>query len=313
MLALDVHQHLWPEALIAALARRTSPPRLQRAGAGWSLRVAGEPPHPFDPADHDPDARAACVRADGIDLALVALSSPLGIEALPGEEAAPLLEAHHAGILELGAPFALWGALALDDPRPAAVDDLLDAGAAGVSLPAAALAGREGLEHVGPVLERLAERDAPLLVHPGPAPWRRPAPVDAAAPAWWPALTRYITEMHEAWVAFLVHGRPAHPSLRVVFAMLAGAAPLHGERLAARGGPAWAVHDPLAYYDVSSYGVRMVDAMVRSVGIDQLVWGSDRPVAEPPDLAALGPAAVAALQSANPARALGRLQAGVPA
>ena len=313
MLAVDVHQHLWPEALIAALARRTAPPRLLREGTGWTLRIAGEPPHPFDPADHDPVARAARVREDGLDRALVAISSPLGIEALPPEEAVPLLDAHHTGILELGAPFGLWGALALDDPDPAAIDALLDAGAVGVSLPAAAVATREGLEHAGRLLARLADRDAALLIHPGPAPWRRPAPVDPGAPDWWPALTRYVTEMHEAWVAFLAYGRPAHPTLRVVFAMLAGAAPLHGERLAARGGPPGAVHDPLAFYDVSSYGIRAVDAMVRAVGIDQLLWGSDRPVAEPPGLAALGPAALAALQAANPARALPRLHGPVTA
>ena len=42
--------------------------------------------------------------------------------------------------------------------------------------------------------------------------------------------------MQAAWHAFAVWGRPAHPRLRVCFAMLAGLAPLHRERLVARGG-----------------------------------------------------------------------------
>ena len=71
--------------------------------------------------------------------------------------------------------------------------------------------------------------------------------------------------------------------------MLAGGAPLHAERLAVRGGPADAVHDELTFFDVSSYGPRTVDAMLRVVGADRLVHGSDRPVAEPPLLGALGP------------------------
>ena len=86
--------------------------------------------------------------------------------------------------------------------------------------------------------------------------------------------------------------------------MLAGAAPLQSERLAARGGPAGAVHDELAWFDVSSYGPQAVDAMLRTIGVDRLVLGSDRPVADPPALAALGPAVRHAIAHVNPARIL---------
>jgi hypothetical protein len=309
--AIDVHQHLWPEALIAALARRRTPPRLYRSGGQWTLRLTGEPACHVDLDDHDPDARAAAVHADGLGRVLICLSSPLGIEALPAEEAVALLAAFHEGVLELGAPFGLWGAVALEDPRPSAVDALLAAGAVGLSVPAGALATRRGLGHLAPLLARLEALGAPLLVHPGPAPWRPPSAGDPAAPGWWPALTRYVTEMHEAWFAFLAWGSDAHPRLRVVFAMLAGGAPLHAERLAGRGGSAAAAHSRSTFYDVSSYGPRAVDAMVRAVGIDQLVLGSDRPVVAPPALVALGPAAERAIRQTNPARLLGPVR--VPA
>jgi hypothetical protein len=85
--------------------------------------------------------------------------------------------------------------------------------------------------------------------------------------------------------------------------MLAGGAPLHAERLAARGGPAHAaLNDPLASFDVSSYGARAVDAMLRIVGVDRLLLGSDRPVVAPPALESLGAAVRHALAEANPAR-----------
>ena len=74
-------------------------------------------------------------------------------------------------------------------------------------------------------------------------------------------------------------GRAAHPRLRVLFAALAGLAPLHAERLAARGGPADAAHDPLVFYDTSSYGPAALAAMRAAVGPDALVHGSDRPYA----------------------------------
>lgn len=285
----DIHQHFWPEGLLSSLARRTVLPRLRD---GW-LELPGEPPSSFDPHDHDPAQRAALAAADGLQRVLIAPSSPLGLEALPDAE--PLLDAFHAGVLELGPPFELWAGLVLADPSPERVDALLDLGAAGLCLPAGALASRAGLHALGPALERLAARDAALFVHPGPAQ----AP---DAPAWWPALNGYVAEMAAAWHAWAAWGRAEHPRLRVVFAMLAGLAPLHAERLEARGGPSDAVHDRLTAFDTSSYGPRAADAMLRAVGVDRLLYGSDRPVVAPQDLAALGPAAEHALTVVNPQR-----------
>jgi predicted TIM-barrel fold metal-dependent hydrolase len=111
--------------------------------------------------------------------------------------------------------------------------------------------------------------------------------------------------MHQAWFAWAAWGRADHPRLRIVWAMLAGGAPLHAERLTARGGPG--VQDPLSYYDVSSYGPRAIDAMVRVVGIEPLVYGTDRPVVEPASLAALGEAAQEAITALNPSRLLHRV------
>jgi hypothetical protein len=118
-------------------------------------------------------------------------------------------------------------------------------------------------------------------------------------------MTRYVADMNAAWHAFAAFGRTSHPQLRVVFAMLAGGAPLHAERLAARGGPTAAVADDRLFYDTSSYGVRTIDALVRCVGIDQLVHGSDRPVVDASSPSLLGPAAREAMVSANVARLLG--------
>jgi predicted TIM-barrel fold metal-dependent hydrolase len=307
MIKTDVHQHLWSERLLALLAARTRPPLLRRVGGDWVLRLDGEPEVTMDPAAHDPDSRAGELREAGIDRGLVCLSSPLGIESLPPEEAVPLLHAHNDDTLALDAPFGAWGALALGlgDAGADAVDGLLDRGAVGISLPAAALATRTGLARCAQVLERLERRSRPLLVHPGPAPWgARPRGADDV-PGWWPALTDYVAQMSAAWHAFVAWGRPAHPELRVVFAMLAGGAPLHLERLDARGGPVDAAHDPGLFYDTSSYGARAIDAMVRSVGIDQLVHASDRPVVEPRGAPPLGDAAEAAMLVANPERLLG--------
>jgi hypothetical protein len=297
MPAIDVHQHLWPEPLLRALSLRHDAPRLVRRREGWALRLRGEPEALIDLADHEPGRRAALVRADGLDRALVAPSVPLGIEALPTAEAEPLLAAYHEGAEALPEELGAWAAVALADPDPPALEALLDAGFAGACVSADALAGPDGFDRLGPVLELLERRDAPLFVHPGPAP----AADVGRMPAWWSALTGYVASMQAAWHAFAVWGRPAHAGLRVCFAMLAGLAPLQRERLVARGGSA--PNDPDVFLDVSSYGGRAVDAVLREVGVDRLVEGSDRPVIGVTDLG-LGDAVRTALRERNPARLL---------
>jgi hypothetical protein len=155
------------------------------------------------------------------------------------------------------------------------------------------------------VLETLERRGAPLFVHPGPAPARA-----VAVPGWWPALTDYVATMQTAWHAFALWGRAAHPGLRVCFAMLAGLAPVQRERLVARGGPA--TSDPDVFLDVSSYGARAVDAVLREVGVDRLVHGSDRPVVSVAELP-FGDAVRTALRQRNPARLLSTVTTEVPA
>jgi hypothetical protein len=112
----------------------------------------------------------------------------------------------------------------------------------------------------------------------------------------------YVQQMHAAWFAFRTHGRPAHPTLRVCFAILAGLASLHGERLLARGGERGVV-DPDAFLEVSSYGTRAIDATLRVLGVDVLVNGSDRPYCTPA-VPELGDAVTSALRRSNPLRLL---------
>ena len=233
-------------------------------GAGCASSSPGSRPAPCKPPTTIP-RRGPTRRRARASIASSSRSRPRsGSRRCRAAEAAPLLDAFNRGILELGGPFELWAAA----QTPAELDALLDAGARGLTLPAAALIdGRADA-----LLDRLEARDAPLFVHPGPV-----AAGSADAPAWWPAMTDYVAQMSAAWHAFAGWGRPRHPRLRVVFAMLAGCGPLHAERLAARGGPAEAIHDPLVWFDSSSYGARTLDSMLRMVGVDRLVHGSDRP------------------------------------
>lgn len=298
---VDVHQHLWGAAFIDALRRRTAPPRLD----GWTLHLAGEAPYGVDPADHDLDRRADLAAGDGLDLVLTSLSSPMGVEWLPPGEAAPLLAAYHEDAAALPAPFRAWAAAGLAAIDAAALAHDLDRDLVGLQVPATALLDPAGYDRCAPLLTLLEDRDLPLFVHPGAAPASASGPVPEAGrtPGWWPALVPYVAQMHAAWFAFRAFGRARHPRLRVCFALLAGLAPLHGERLAARGGGRGEI-DTGAFVETSSYGPRAVDATIRALGVDTIMLGSDRPYASAPTDFGLGVAAEHAIRTANPHRLL---------
>jgi len=288
MIRIDVHQHMWTEPLVQALADRDEFPFVRHEHGLTVLFLASERPYVIDLPAEGPARRAALLERDGLDRALLCLSSPLGIESLPREQSLPLIDAYHDGALSLGGPFGVWGAVALDRLDPDDVDRALARGCVGLSVPAGAFRGVEAISRLRPLLARLEEHGAPLLIHPGPGSGWGASPAVARTslgdPLWWPALTRYVGEMHAAWLAFLTAGRVDHPRLRVVFSMLAGLAPLHAERLSSRGGPSLHAPDPLVFYETSSYGPSAVRMLEEVVGCDQLLYGSDRPIVEPSEL-----------------------------
>jgi 6-methylsalicylate decarboxylase len=283
MSRVDVHQHLWSEPLVAALSERRELPFIREESGLEVLYLAHERPYVIERASEARERRAALVERDGLDRALLCLSSPLGIEALPRAQAQPLLDAYHEGALALGEPFEVWGAIALDDADPADVGATLDRGCIGLSMPAGAIASVDALSRLHGILARLEQRGAPLLVHPGPGP--RPLRVARECrlddPLWWPALTGYVADMQAAWLAYLTAGRARHPRLRVLFTMLAGLAPLHAERLTSRGAPSPQLWDPQIFYETSSYGAATARLLQDAVGSQQVLYGSDRPVVDP--------------------------------
>jgi predicted TIM-barrel fold metal-dependent hydrolase len=274
---VDVHQHIWTHELLDALSERNRLPFVRRTDGLAVLHCAGEQAWAIDLESETAETRAELAHADGLDRVLIAPSSPIGIEALPREEAQTLIDAHMAGVESLGSQFAPWGPIALDHPDPEDVDALLARGCVGITLPAGTLAGPDALREIEPVLARAETLQTTVFVHPGPARGS-----SLSEPLWWAALTDYVSQMQAAWLTFATLGRRRHPRLRILFAILAGGAPLHAERLAARGGPPLELRDPLTFYETSSYGPAAIEALARQVGPDQLVYGSDRGVIDPP-------------------------------
>jgi len=288
--AIDIHQHLWPPELIDALRSRRSAPRLD----GWTLILDGEPPYQVNPDDHDPVRRRALDQTRTV----LGLSSPLGIEDLPPDEAAPLLAAWHDGAGRLRPEFDAWASVGWIDPD---LDDLakrLTDGFAGLQLPATWLSTPADLERLSDTFAVAATADRPVFVHPGPAA----AAHDDSRPSWWAAVVDYPSQLSAAWWSWHAAGRTLFPDLRICFAAGAGLAPVHHERYLARGGRPLVV-DQHTFIDTSSYSRQGVDSLIRVLGVDPIVIGSDRPygVAFETDQ---GDAAATAFRYTNPLRLL---------
>jgi 6-methylsalicylate decarboxylase len=244
----DVHQHLWPPPLVAALRARRRPPRLR----GDVLELQ-EGSFRVDPSEHELERRLALLDRDEIDVAVVSLPPTLEWEQHPD-----LAAAYHEGIREVGDAAA--GRL-----LPLACGACLE-GFAGACVSApAAVAG------LGSLPDELERAGQVLFVHPGP-----PGPPPAGAPPWWTALTGYTAQMQAAYLAWLVDGAGRHPRLPVVFAILAGGAPIQLERLRSRA--AAVAGRPNLYLETASYGRRALALCLETAGLGQLLYGSDAPV-----------------------------------
>jgi predicted TIM-barrel fold metal-dependent hydrolase len=283
----DVHQHLWPEPFLGALRARREPPLVR---AGELVTVEGV--FSFDPGVHDAERRLRELDALGIDVAIVSLQPSLGVEALPQAERDDLEERWLAGTLEL--VDAAGGRLLAFAPWR--VRD----GFVGTSVGASVLLGDAPREHV------LAEVDARaglLFVHPDVM-----APTPPGHPNWWQWIAGYTGQMQQAYLAWVGGLRGRYPRIRIVFAILAGGAPVQHERLVHRGLDLRTAEDPNTLFDTASYGRNAIELCLAAVGAERLLYGSDTPVVDPrPTLTAvraLDGSAAHLLQTANPARLL---------
>jgi hypothetical protein len=291
--AIDVHQHLWTPEFVERLRARTQVPYLR----GWTLHTAAEAPYEVDPQAHDVARRIAADHEAEVGAACLSLSAPLGIEDLPRPQASLLIDAWHRGVAELPDHFKAWASVPTDEPDVAALHTLLaDEKFVGLQLPATSVASPHAWERVSALLVAAEVAGKPVLIHPGA---ERARPLRGPVPGWWAPVVGYVAQMHAAWWSWQAFGgRDLFGDLRLVFAAGAGLAPVHSERHLRRGGTDRPV-DPNVYVDTSGYGPRGLDALVRVLGIDALVLGSDRPYAEPiADF--LGLAATHALRVRNP-------------
>jgi predicted TIM-barrel fold metal-dependent hydrolase len=124
------------------------------------------------------------------------------------------------------------------------------------------------------VLDELERTGSVLFVHPGPSP----AP--SLAPMWWTAVVGYTSQMQAAYVSWISTGIDRWPELRVLFAILAGGAPIQLERLRSRGFDVRRALGAKLFLDTASYGRHALELSLATYGGRALVFGSDAPVTD---------------------------------
>ncbi|MDH4346076.1 MAG: amidohydrolase, partial [Thermoleophilia bacterium] len=245
---------------------------------------------PLDLAAHDPERRLALLDRDEIDVAVLSLQPSLGIDALARAEREELelawVEGIRSLIAESGGRFRAFAPWRVAD------------GFSGTSVGTSALLDPEAAPDL------LAEVDAAagvLFVHP-----EAQDSVPAGRPEWWNWTAGYTAQMQRAYLAWLADGRDRLPSIRIVFAILAGGAPVQHERLVHRGVDVRSALDPNTLFDTASYGRRAIELCIETFGVERLVYGSDTPVIDTqPTLDAvrgLGDSVLQILQADTPRR-----------
>lgn len=260
MTSFDLHQHLWPPPFVDALRSRSAPPMLR-----GSTLTTTEGSFDLDLRVHDPEQRVAALDRDGVDVGVLSLQPTLGAERLGRAERDELELVWVDGIRDVvRAAAGRFRALA-----PSRVVD----GFAGTSVGGSALLD---LDRHATLLAEVGAAGCVLFVHP-----EAEAAHDPRRPPWWSWAAGYTGQMQRAYLAWLGGGRERHPSLRVVFAILAGGAPFLLERLSHRGVEVRSALDPGVYLDTATHGRRAIELCIETFGAGQLVYGSDTPVVDP--------------------------------
>jgi aminocarboxymuconate-semialdehyde decarboxylase len=285
---VDLHFHYTPAFFLDEI-RRENPWAKSLTGSGESLRMRfGGLEIPLSPEHWDVGRMLSRMDALGIDLAAASPSPLLFHSQWPAEQVAPLHRRINEALAELArehpSRFAPLGAVPLQDPERAVVEleRCMELGLAGVEIETQV--GGRNLDDPGlqPFFARAAELGAVVFLHPFAV-----LGGDRMRSFYLSNLVGNPTETAIA-IASLIFGGvlERYPGLKIVCAHGGGSTPAlcgrwdHGARVR----PELAHLEVLPsealrrfYFDSLTHSPRALELLVRSVGADRVVLGSDYP------------------------------------
>ena len=287
MMIVDFHNHYYPEAYLAELARGGTRARLERSNGRMLLHYPGD--YNVVVAGHrDLDERIRAMDAAGIDLQVISLTTP-GVhieERARGIELARIVnDAFADAAKQYDGRFAPLAALPLQDPEAAVaeLDRAVSIGLRGALLFSNINGRTLDEEEYFPLFRRIAELGVPALIHP-----TNPALLGPLESYRLTALLGFLFDTTTAVTRLVLAGVLERlPDLRLVAGHLGGTLPYLAERVE-RG---WEVypelHDRLPrspkeyfsriYLDTVNYNPAVLRLGLEFAGADHLVFGSDYP------------------------------------
>jgi aminocarboxymuconate-semialdehyde decarboxylase len=331
MIAFDAHAHvIVPELLRDSAPRETWRPRVDRREGGQVVELAGREivsaVHEFVELDGILAHRAA----HGIDGVLLCPWVPLLFYDVPAAEGRERCRLQNGGLASLRTRepdrVAVLGAVPLQDPDLAAVElhELMGGGFAGVEITASVNGSYLGDPRFEPFWAAAEECDALVFVHPTTRGFAAPAFAERYL---WNLVGNPMETTLAAAHLILTGTMERHRRLRVLLAHGGGAVVAlggrlrHGQEHIEAAGPPPAAPEQAAdavirrfLFDTVTHDPQLLADLVRHVGADRVLLGSDYPfdMADPDPVATvraagLDNAAHAAVLHANAERELRRV------
>lgn len=288
---IDVHTHYLPEPYIDRLRERNRGVRIEdRDGQPFVVHTTGS--FPLFEGFRDPRARVEWMAARGIDYTLASVSTPNPNEGpFSIEESTELVRAINDGFAtvqeEYPDRFGGVGPLPLRDPAASVdeIDRIVDLGLDGVMLPTTVRGRKLSDPELAPVFERLDDSGLVAFVHPG----RNFLSHELGDDEWiFNPMTVFPTETTHQIARLIYDGFFDQYDFDVVLSHMGGALThLVGRlerardqfRSGADAAPERPIDEYLAefYYDLISFHPPAIEAAIDTVGVDQLLFGTDYP------------------------------------
>ena len=292
-MAIDCHAHWIPPVLADALRKRRAAPRIQAAPDGEGF-FSYQGNRPFDAAFGDIAARRALMKRCGVRMQVLSLAGLFGIDCLPVDESAPLVQSFNDAVAEecreTPGQFAGLASLPLLDIVLACreLERACRAGLRGAILPADGFRTLADAARFRPLFEAGERLKCHFFVHPGPtqAPLEVPLRNSAEDNAWYRRIV-LETQARLSEVMMTLNFSDyldPYPNITVAVANLGGTLPFVMERMdeVARKQPGSTTLPSMqrsrCYVDTASFGPRGIEMAVACFGADRVLLGTDCPI-----------------------------------
>ncbi len=296
-MTIDAHAHYLPPKVVEMLRKRKNPPRIERVSPTADKIHRAQGIFNFNPVYSDIAGRIELLDRTGVQTQILSLPGLMGIDTLPLEESAPLLQVYNDEVSDIckSHPYRFIGlaALPLADIDVAATElrrCVQELGLIGAILPINFFVNPDEAKKLAPIFEVGQQLGLHFFMHPGWRPDEEPSASSALDPhpKWKGVMPISTLESHtqiaRATITLLYSDfLDSYPNVSVQVANLGGTYPILVERMNQISNILSPEGTPLSkqghqiYVDCASLGPQAIEMAVAVFGVENILLGSDTP------------------------------------